>query len=173
MNTRKAAEIAFGVLGVWLIVASTPAIAGLVISLSLPSADQSGSLRWLGFVQIGLFLLCGLGLMLLRRRLAAWLVPNVEAVLEGSTSGFQAAAYSVIGVLSFARGQRSYRSIGAGRAQQRRRRYLETIRIARGANGGRSCAVLWGAWSRHDLAIIAQHATRKGTIGAGRCLTRA
>ena len=106
MNMRKAAEIAFGVLGVWLIVERIPAIPALVISLSLPSADQSGPLRWLGFVQIGLFLLCGLGLVLLRRRLAAWLVPNVEAVLEGSASGFQAAAYSVIGVLSFARGLR-------------------------------------------------------------------
>jgi hypothetical protein len=106
MNSRKAAEVAFGVVGVWFIVGSIPAFPALVFSLTSPSADQSGPLRWLGFFQLGLVLLCGVGLVLLRRRLAAWLVPNVEAVLEGSISGLQAAAYSVIAVLSFAHGLR-------------------------------------------------------------------
>jgi hypothetical protein len=106
MNMRKAVEVAFGVAGVWLIVERIPGIAAWVINLTLPSEDQTGPLRWLGFVQVGVLLLCGLGLLRLRRRLAAWLVPNEEAVLEGSTSGLQAAAYSVIAVLSFARGVR-------------------------------------------------------------------
>ena len=106
MNMRKAAEVAFGVVGVWLIVESIAAIPALVISLTLASEDLTDPLRWLGFVQIGALLLCGLGLLRLRRRLAAWLVPNEEAVLEGSTAGLQAAAYSVIAVLSLAHGVR-------------------------------------------------------------------
>jgi len=103
MNMRKAAEVAFGVAGVWLIVASIPA---LVFTLKFPSPNQSGELRGMVFVQLGLVLLCGLGLVFLRRRFAAWLVPSDDAVLEGSTSGLQAAAYSVIAVLSFTRGLR-------------------------------------------------------------------
>ena len=103
MNMRKAAEVAFGVVGVWLIVGSIPAF---VFTLTFPPADQSGQLRGMVFVQLGLVLLCGLGLVLLRRRLAAWLVPSGDAVLESSTSGLQAAAYSVIAVLSFTRGLR-------------------------------------------------------------------
>jgi hypothetical protein len=101
MNPRSAAEIAFGVAGVWLIVSRIPDFG---VSLAFSLAGPDGLLRWLGVVHVGLVAVCGLGLVLLRRRLASWLVPMAQPDLTGPIAGFQAAAFSVIGLLLVARG---------------------------------------------------------------------
>ena len=101
MNPRNAAEIALGVAGVWLIVSRLPELA---VSIAFFPSEQDGLLRWLGVVHFGLVVVCGLGLVLLRHRLASWLVPMQQADLTGSATGLQAAAFSVVGLLLLAQG---------------------------------------------------------------------
>ncbi len=101
MNPRTAAEIALGVAGVWLIASRIPEI---VLTLTFSPAESDGILRWIGPIQLAVIAACGLGLILLRRRIAAWLVPGSEPDLTGSVPGLQAAAFSVVGVALLARG---------------------------------------------------------------------
>jgi hypothetical protein len=101
MNPRTAAEIALGIAGVWLIVSRVP---DLGVSLAFSPSDPDGSIPWFVVVHVGLVIACGIGLLLLRRRIASWLVPEPQPDLRGSAAGFQAAAFSVIGVLLLAEG---------------------------------------------------------------------
>ena len=101
MNPRNAAEVALGVADIWLIVSRLP---DLGVSLAFSPAEPDGLLRWLGVVHFSLVVLCGLGLVLLRRRLASWLVPTQQAQLNGSVPGLQAAAFSVVGLLVLVKG---------------------------------------------------------------------
>jgi hypothetical protein len=101
MNPRTAAEIALGVAGVWLIASRIPDI---VLTSAFSPVDSGGLLRWLGPLQLAVVAACGVGLILLRRRLAAWLVPGSQPDLTGSIPGLQAAAFSVVGVVLLARG---------------------------------------------------------------------
>jgi hypothetical protein len=101
MNPRNAAEIALGVAGVWLIVSRMPELGlGLVFTPRQPD----GSLSWIVLVLVGLVILCGLGLVLLRHRIASWLVPMPQPDLTGSVAGMQAVAFSVVGVFLLADG---------------------------------------------------------------------
>jgi hypothetical protein len=101
MNPRNAAEIALGVAGVWLIVSRIPELG---VSLVYPIAEPEGSLPWFVVVHVGLVIVCGLGLLLLRHRIASWLVPTSQPDLSGSVAGFQAAAFSVLGLFLLAQG---------------------------------------------------------------------
>jgi hypothetical protein len=101
MNPRSAAAIALGVAGIWLIVSRIPEIA---LTLVFSPAEPDGILRWLGPIQFGVVAGCGLALVLLRHRLASWLVPTAQPDLTGSAPELQAAAFSVVGLLLLARG---------------------------------------------------------------------
>jgi hypothetical protein len=101
MNPRNAAEVALGVAGVWLIVSRLPELG---LSLAFSPRHPDGSLSWIGLVSVGLVVGCGLGLVLLRRRIASWLVPMPQPELRGSVAGLQAVAFSVVGVFLLARG---------------------------------------------------------------------
>ena len=101
MNSRNAAEIALGVAGVWLIASRLPELG---LSLVFTPRQPDGSLSWILILSVGLVVLCGLGLVLLRHRIASWLVPMPQADLKVSAPGLQAAAFSVIGVFLLAQG---------------------------------------------------------------------
>ena len=53
---------------------------------------------------LSVVILCGLGLVLLRHRIAAWLVPVPQPELGSSAAGVQAVAFSVVGVFLLAHG---------------------------------------------------------------------
>jgi hypothetical protein len=101
MNSRHTAEIALGVAGVWLIASRMPEL-GLSVVFSL--RDHDGSLNWIVAVSFGAVILFGLGLILLRHRIASWLVPIPEQELKGSAADLQAVAFSVMGVFLLVRG---------------------------------------------------------------------
>ena len=101
MNPRNAAEIALGVAGVWLIVSRLPEF-GVSLVAHLWSPD--GSVPWFVLVHLGVVIGCGLGLLFLRHRIAAWLVPMPQPDLRASVSGLQAAAFSVVGLSLLAEG---------------------------------------------------------------------
>jgi hypothetical protein len=101
MNPRSAAEVAFGVAGIWLMVSRIP---GILLSLAPSPAEPVGVVRWFGLLHFGLVAGCGLGLLLLRHRLATWLVPLPQPALSGSVPDIQAAAFSVVGLLMAAHG---------------------------------------------------------------------
>jgi hypothetical protein len=101
MNPRTAAEVAFGVAGIWLIVSRIPDI---LLTLAFSPAEPGGVVRWFGLLHFGLVAECGLGLLLLRHRLAARLVPMPQTALAGSVPDLQAAAFSVVGLLMAAHG---------------------------------------------------------------------
>ena len=101
MSPRNAAEIALGVAGVWLIVSRSP---DLGVSLAYSVIESDGSVPWFVLVHVGLVIMFGLGLVLLRHRIAAWLVPISQPDLSGSVAGLQAAAFSVVGVFLLAQG---------------------------------------------------------------------
>ncbi len=101
MNPRNAAELALGVAGVWLIVSRMP---DLGLSLVFSPGQPDGSLSWIAIVAVGLVILCGLGLVLLRHRIAAWLVPMPQPDIRSSVAGVQAVAFSVVGVFLLAEG---------------------------------------------------------------------
>ncbi len=101
MNPRSAAEVAFGVAGIWLVVSRIPDI---LLTLWFSAGEPAAIGRWVGLIHFGLVAGCGLGLVVLRRWLARWLVPVSEPALAGSIPGLQAAAFSVIGLLFVAHG---------------------------------------------------------------------
>ncbi len=68
MNPRNAAEIALGVAGVWLIVSRIP---DLGVSLAFLPREADGSLPWFVIVHVGLVIVCGIGLLLSRPRIAS------------------------------------------------------------------------------------------------------
>ena len=101
MNSRQAAEIALGVAGVWLIASRTlQAGFSLVVGLTQPW----GALSWAPIAYVGLALLCGLGLVMLRHRIAAWLVPTPQPIPGGVATDAQAIAFSVLAVYLVAHG---------------------------------------------------------------------
>jgi hypothetical protein len=101
MNPRNAAEIALGVAGVWLIVSRLPELG---VSLVASIKNPNGSVPWFVLVHLGVMIGCGLGLVFLRHRIAAWLVPMPEPDLKESVAGLQAAAFSVVGLFLLAQG---------------------------------------------------------------------
>jgi hypothetical protein len=101
MTPRNAAEIALGVIGVWLIVSRVPEL-GVTVAFYVREPDES--IPWFLVVHLGLVIVCGLGLWLLRHRIASWLVPEPQADLSDSVAGLQAAAFSVIGLFMLAEG---------------------------------------------------------------------
>jgi hypothetical protein len=101
MNPRNAAEIALGVAGVWLMASRLPELG---LSLLFTPRQPDGSLSWIGIVSLGLVILCGLGLVLLRHRIASWLVPLPQPDLRSPAAGLQAVAFSVVGVFLLAHG---------------------------------------------------------------------
>jgi hypothetical protein len=101
MSSRSATEVALGVAGIWLMVSRIPEFG---TSLALWPVGPDGTLHWVGVIHFTLVVGCGLGLLSLRRSIAARLVPGEESDLTGSVSGLQAAAFAVIGVVLVARG---------------------------------------------------------------------
>jgi hypothetical protein len=101
MNPRNAAEIALGVAGVWLIVSRLPEFG---VSLVAPLWSPDGSVPWFVLVHLGVVIGCGLGLLFLRHRIAAWLVPMPQPDLRASVSGLQAAAFAVVGLFLLGQG---------------------------------------------------------------------
>jgi hypothetical protein len=73
-------------------------------SVALWPVGPDGTLHWVGVIHFTLVLTCGLGLFLLRRRIAARLAPADPGELTGSVPELQAAGFSVIGVVLLARG---------------------------------------------------------------------
>jgi hypothetical protein len=73
-------------------------------SLALWPVGPDGALHWVGVIDFTLVLVCGLGLFLLRRRIAARLAPAEPGQLTVSLPELQAAAFAVIGVVLLARG---------------------------------------------------------------------
>jgi hypothetical protein len=101
MNSRQAAEIALGVAGIWLIVSRIPDFG---TSLALWPFGPDGALHWVGVIHFALVAGSGFGLLLCRRRLAAWLVSPEVSNLDAPVAGLQAAAFSVVGVILLAEG---------------------------------------------------------------------
>jgi hypothetical protein len=101
VNPRSGVETALGVAGIWLMVSRIPEFG---TSLALWPVGPDGTLHWVGVIHFTLVVGCGLGLLLLRRSIAARLIPAEQPDLTGSVPGLQAAAFSVIGVVLFARG---------------------------------------------------------------------
>ena len=104
MTSRSAAEIAFGVMGVYLLASNIPSAV-----VSIPMAFQESSLdpnlHWLPFLGVALSLASGVGVIVFRRGLAAMLAPATEPAEDGNgTGGVQAAAIAVIGTFYFASG---------------------------------------------------------------------
>src|SRR3954465_12626925 len=91
MNPRPAAEVAFGVAGVWLMVSRIPDFG---LNLALWPVGPDGVLHWVGVIHFALIVLCGVGLLRFRRALAAWLVPVPEPAVAGPVPGLQAAAFA-------------------------------------------------------------------------------
>jgi hypothetical protein len=100
MTPRQAAEIALGVAGVWLIVSRIPDFG---TSLALWPVGPDGTLHWIGVIHFVLVVGTGFALLLLRRRLAGWLVAPDPGV-TGPLPGLQAAAFSVVGIILLAQG---------------------------------------------------------------------
>jgi len=96
MNARSAAEVALGVAGIWLMVNRIPEFG---LNLALWPVGPDGVLHWVGVIHFALVAICGVGLLLFRRRLAAWLVPMPDPSVTGPVPGLQAAAFSVVGVV--------------------------------------------------------------------------
>ena len=101
MNPRVAADVALGLAGVWLIVSRIPELG---VSLVFSAVEEDRSVPWFVLVHVGLVIVCGVSLVLLRHRIAAWLVPKPPADLMPSVGGLQAAAFSVMGVFLLADG---------------------------------------------------------------------
>jgi hypothetical protein len=101
VNARAAAEVAFGVVGIWLIVSRIPDALLTIVALQ---SDPGAPLRWLGATHLGIATVCGVGLIALRFRLASWLVPESDLELSGSIPGLQAAAFSVVGLFLLSHG---------------------------------------------------------------------
>jgi hypothetical protein len=96
MSHRSGAEVALGIAGIWLMVSRIPELG---LNLALWPVGPDGVLHWVGVIHFALVAVCGLGLLLLRRRVAAWLVPVPDPVVETPVAGLQAAAFSVVGVI--------------------------------------------------------------------------
>ena len=105
MNPRNAAEIALGLAGIWLIVSRLPEL-GVSLVASIKNPD--GSVPWFVLVHLGIMIGCGLGLVFLRHRIAAWLVPMPQPDFKGSVAGLQAAAFSVVGLFLLAQGMAEF-----------------------------------------------------------------
>ncbi|HKP49837.1 MAG TPA: hypothetical protein VJU17_07455 [Gemmatimonadales bacterium] len=101
MNPRSAAEVAFGVAGIWLLVSRIPDFG---LNLALWPVGPDGVLHWAGVIHFALVVICGVGLLGFRRALAAWLVPMPEPDVGDSVVGLQAAAFSIVGVVLLAHG---------------------------------------------------------------------
>jgi hypothetical protein len=101
VSSRSAAEVALGIAGIWLMVSRIPEFG---TNLALWPVGPDGTLHWVGVVHFTLVVACGLGLLLLRRSIAARLVPEQQPDLTDSVPALQAAAFSVIGVVLLARG---------------------------------------------------------------------
>ncbi|MFL5449858.1 MAG: hypothetical protein ACJ8A6_09155 [Gemmatimonadales bacterium] len=101
MNPRSAAEVAFGVAGIWLMVSRIPDFG---LNLALWPVGPDGVLHWVGVIHFALVVICGAGLLRFRRVLAAWLVPMADPDVVGPVAGLQAAAFSIVGVVLLARG---------------------------------------------------------------------
>jgi hypothetical protein len=101
MNPRSAAEVAFGVAGIWLMVSRIPDFG---LNLALWPVGPDGVLHWVGVIHFALVAICGVGLLRFRRTLAAWLVPMPEPDVSGPVPGLQAAAFAIVGVVLLAHG---------------------------------------------------------------------
>ena len=101
MNARDVAEAALGTAGIWLIVSRIPQFG---LNLALWPLGPDGVLHWVGVIYFVLWLGCGLGLILLRRRIAGWLVASPPSELNAPVAGLQAAAFSVVGLVLLTRG---------------------------------------------------------------------
>ena len=101
MNAREVAEAALGTAGIWLIVSRIPDFG---LNIALWPVGPDGVLHWVGVIHFALWLGCGLALILLRRRIASWLVPSSPSELTAPVAGLQAAAFSVVGLVLLARG---------------------------------------------------------------------
>jgi len=101
MNPRPAAEVAFGVAGLWLMVSRIPDFG---LNLALWPVGPDGVLHWVGVIHFALIVVCGVGLLRFRRALAAWLVPVSEPGVTGPVAGLQAAAFAVVGVVLLTHG---------------------------------------------------------------------
>lgn len=102
MNAREVAAAALGTAGIWLIVSRIPDFG---VNLALWPLGPDGVVHWVGVIHFLLWFGCGLGLILLRRRMASWLVPSPQSELTAPVvAGLQAAAFSVVGLVLLAHG---------------------------------------------------------------------
>src|SRR3954469_6585076 len=101
MNPRSAAEVAFGVAGIWLMVSRIPDFG---LNLALWPVGPDGVLHWVGVIHFSLIVVCGFGLLRFRRALAAWLVPTAEPEVAAPIAGLQATAFSIVGGVLLAHG---------------------------------------------------------------------
>jgi len=110
MTPRGAAAIAFGVLGVYFVASS---ISGIVVATQMKVQDSSfahfAHVEWFPYLGPVISIVCGIGLLVFRRVLAALIAPASKLADEGNgTAGLQAAAIAVIGVFIFAGGLQGF-----------------------------------------------------------------
>ena len=147
MNSRHGAEIALGVAGVWLIASRLPEI---VMTVVISLTQRNDGQRWMAMAAVGLTILCAAGLVLLRHRIAAWLVPTPQPVSGGTATGTQAIAFSVLAVFLVARGVTHFLGLAMSRSDagvwQIERLATTVVEIAIGVAlfvGSRRLAATW------------------------------
>jgi hypothetical protein len=104
MSPRTAAEIAFGVLGVYLLAGSIPQA---IVSVGVVLREQNPDpvMVWMGAIGTALIAAFGAAIVAWRRSLAQRLAPNSQdQVPEAGTKMTYAAAISVVGVYFIAMG---------------------------------------------------------------------
>jgi hypothetical protein len=108
MTSRSAAEIAFGVMGVFF-VANNLTSAVVSIAMIFHGSANRDDLRWIPVVGSAVSLAFGVALIALRRSLAAMLSPAAKPPEEeNGTGGLMAPAIAVIGIYFFAEGVQGF-----------------------------------------------------------------
>jgi hypothetical protein len=113
MTPRNAAELAFGVAGIYYVAEYIPSIFSSVAAMF---QDEHARLVWVGIAHVVLALVVGSALVRFRGQLAARLTQNMDAAPpQAGAPGAHAAAISVVGIYYLVPGLSSIISLTAAR----------------------------------------------------------